>query len=743
MTKTVPGPLATHLALETTSLASLWEITRKDGTKLFLTDHDSDITFSGDLYESSIGYDRTGISNRVGLNVDNLDVTGFLDSSALTEAELRGGLYDRAEVKISIINWDSPSDGVIRMRKGEFGEVGYTDEGGFKTELRGLTQPFSQQLVETYQPICRVDLGDSRCKIELFPDVVLRTTAYVVGDIVRASANLEGILTADLLLPFDVDSNDISLNAFTPSLNQGTIDSSQSVFGGASKDHTTVQRTEYADDPVFHLAGNEFTIDMHVRNDTISATFWGYISHYSNTGNQRAFWIGARDDFFRIFLSDDGTTVAPAANFNGFLPGGVVADTWYHLAITRDVNKVIRIFVDGVQINGSRVDTIGVGSTTTFTRTVGSWIDDGFAGDQTIVTTGFTDPANNGIFTVASFPTATTLTIVETTLVVEAGTGDETVESRFAPDIKNSTEPLALAFVDSTVDFRFDGWLDDVRFVNGAAQWTADFTPPASAHSAGITQAVIDALVTADFDDRIYTCTVAGITAGAEQPTYDTTLGNTTVDGTCSFIAGEAFTRAGIVSAVVDNRTFSMTFPNGVDTRELVADWFKYGAVKWNTGNNTPNSFGLAMDIKGSTLPITTGITTLSVSDSNTFTRPAGSFLTDGFQVGQAINTTGFSNGANNGTFKISAVTATTMDIVETTLITETGDADEVMTGDEIIELFQPMPFVIQVGDTFSIYAGCDKTLTQCRVKFDNVVNRRAEDYLPSRDKILKINRVN
>ena len=69
------------------------------------------------------------------------------------------------------------SDGVLRMRRGEFGEVKYTDEDGFQTELRGLCQAYSQQLVELYQPDCRVDLGDSKCKIELLPDVVLRITS--------------------------------------------------------------------------------------------------------------------------------------------------------------------------------------------------------------------------------------------------------------------------------------------------------------------------------------------------------------------------------------------------------------------------------------------------------------------------------------------------------------------------------------------------------------------------------------
>jgi hypothetical protein len=744
MPKTVPAPVATHLGLETTSLASLWEITRKDGTKLFLTDHDSDITFAGDVYESSIGYDRTGISNRVGLNVDNLDVTGFLDSSALTEAELRGGLYDRAEVKISLIIWNSPSDGVIRMRKGEFGEVSYTNEGGFKTELRGLTQPFSQQLVETYQPICRADLGDTRCKIELFPDVVLRNTAYAVGDVVRASPALEGIIVPTLLLPLDTDEDDISPNAFTGTLTgSAAIVTTQSQFGGGSVEFVNAagQGLDFTDDPAFELGTNDFTMDFWFRADTISASFWGPVSQYNNVGNQRVFWVGINNANLFFFISDDGTSATPAFSIRPDFT--FAADTWYHIAITKDTNNVLRVYVDGTQISGTRT-TLSVAGGNQFTRASGSFIDDGFETvGSTITTSGFTDPANNGTFTISAIA-AGAITVSGGGLVNESGTGDESIEANIPFAVFNGNQPFRLGRVDSTTDVLFDGWIDDFRLINGVAAWTGtSFTVPASAHTPGITPDLLDSLVTSDFDDRIYTCTVAGTTDGAQQPAYDTTVGNSTVDGTCTFVAGQAFTRAGIVSGVLDNRNFSMTFPNVADTREVAADWFKYGAVKWNTGNNTPNGFGLAMDVKASTLPVTTGTTTLSVSDSNTFTRPAGSFLTDGFQVGQAINTTGFTNGANNGTFIISAVTATTMDIEETTLVMETGDADEVMTGDEFIELFQPMPFDIEVGDTFSIYAGCDKTLTQCSVKFDNVTNRRAEDYLPSRDKLIKINRTN
>ena len=42
--------LANHLAQETTTLATCWSITRKDGMVLYFTDHDRDITVGGHAY---------------------------------------------------------------------------------------------------------------------------------------------------------------------------------------------------------------------------------------------------------------------------------------------------------------------------------------------------------------------------------------------------------------------------------------------------------------------------------------------------------------------------------------------------------------------------------------------------------------------------------------------------------------------------------------------------------------------
>jgi len=45
-----------------------------------------------------------------------------------------------------------------------------------------------------------------------------------------------------------------------------------------------------------------------------------------------------------------------------------------------------------------------------------------------------------------------------------------------------------------------------------------------------------------------------------------------------------------------------------------------------------------------------------------------------------------------------------------------------------------PMPFDIQIGDTATIYAGCDKRIITCNNKFSNVLNFRGEPAKPGAD---------
>ena len=54
------------------------------------------------------------------------------------------------------------------------------------------------------------------------------------------------------------------------------------------------------------------------------------------------------------------------------------------------------------------------------------------------------------------------------------------------------------------------------------------------------------------------------------------------------------------------------------------------------------------------------------------------------------------------------------------------------------IELILPTPFDIQGGDTFTVYAGCEKIRSICVSKFNNGINFRGDPYVPGTDKVLQ-----
>jgi uncharacterized phage protein (TIGR02218 family) len=164
--KTAGSTLATHIVGETTTLATCWKVTRRDGAVFGFTDFDKDLTVDSLLYQARSGYTRSAIHTIANLAVDNLDIESAIDSETLSAADLRAGVWDGATVEIFLVNWANLANGKIILKRGTIGEVELKDTV-FRAELRGLSQALSQQIVELYTPDCRADLGDSRCKINL------------------------------------------------------------------------------------------------------------------------------------------------------------------------------------------------------------------------------------------------------------------------------------------------------------------------------------------------------------------------------------------------------------------------------------------------------------------------------------------------------------------------------------------------------------------------------------------------
>ena len=172
--KAASPELAAHLEGDVLTLATCWRLARHDGVVFRATDHDGDLTVDGEVYRARAGYSRTAVASEAGLAVGNVDLEGVLDDAGLEADALRAGLYDGAEVRIFVVNWQDPSQGVLRLRRGWLGEVTLSSEGQWRTELRGMSQVLAQRLIEPYTPDCRADLGDARCGVAITDPVWTR-----------------------------------------------------------------------------------------------------------------------------------------------------------------------------------------------------------------------------------------------------------------------------------------------------------------------------------------------------------------------------------------------------------------------------------------------------------------------------------------------------------------------------------------------------------------------------------------
>ena len=90
--RTIAAGLTAHIASETTTLATCWKITRADASVKAFTDHDSDLVVDAVTYLAASGYTASDVETTAALNVDNLNIIGFLSSPSITEADLLAGL---------------------------------------------------------------------------------------------------------------------------------------------------------------------------------------------------------------------------------------------------------------------------------------------------------------------------------------------------------------------------------------------------------------------------------------------------------------------------------------------------------------------------------------------------------------------------------------------------------------------------------------------------------------------------
>lgn len=168
--------LLAHLATGATHVCHCWSVVRRDGLALGFTDHDRAIRFDGIEFLPESGLSARALASTTGLSVNNTEAIGVLSADAITEGDIDAGRYDGAAVTTWLVQWDNPAARQVRF-SGTIGEIA-RESGGFRAELRGLTDALNQPQGRSYFTSCSVVLGDARCSVD-FDDPTFGADAII------------------------------------------------------------------------------------------------------------------------------------------------------------------------------------------------------------------------------------------------------------------------------------------------------------------------------------------------------------------------------------------------------------------------------------------------------------------------------------------------------------------------------------------------------------------------------------
>lgn len=162
----IPSGLLAHIRGEVVTIAWCWKVTRLDSVVMGFTTHVEPISFDSVTYEAATGFLASSIDNIDGLAVDNLSITGVLDSEAIVPLDIDAGKYDGAALEIFFVCYADLTLGRALRFVGTIGNI-QSGRISYTAEQRGLTQPLSQNRGVLTSVQCRAILGDAKCGINL------------------------------------------------------------------------------------------------------------------------------------------------------------------------------------------------------------------------------------------------------------------------------------------------------------------------------------------------------------------------------------------------------------------------------------------------------------------------------------------------------------------------------------------------------------------------------------------------
>ena len=154
--------LLSHISEEVITTAYCWKITLSNGNTIGLTDFDNDLKIENVLYHSSPGTKLVLINCESHASTAQTEV---LVGTQITEADLRHGLLNSAQVEIFFINYTKISLGLFTLFEGAVSDVEICGNKIIMQLVGTLCNVLDNRVGALFSPQCRAQFCDSKCKL--------------------------------------------------------------------------------------------------------------------------------------------------------------------------------------------------------------------------------------------------------------------------------------------------------------------------------------------------------------------------------------------------------------------------------------------------------------------------------------------------------------------------------------------------------------------------------------------------
>ena len=106
----------------------------------------------------------------------DMDIAGALHHQLIRTDDLAAGRWDNASVRIGLVDWELPDDGIGWLWSGQLGAVS-SDGAQFSAELRGIKARLDQAFAPVASPSCRAAFCGEGCGLNRAAFEVLAVVA--------------------------------------------------------------------------------------------------------------------------------------------------------------------------------------------------------------------------------------------------------------------------------------------------------------------------------------------------------------------------------------------------------------------------------------------------------------------------------------------------------------------------------------------------------------------------------------